>query len=86
MESCADSNAGERELLILQGDAAKRDPPSEIMNSAEAEVHGGSKCTQLSVVFLSSVFSMLDNDRVGFRIIFSNETDAEADSILRCSF
>lgn len=50
MELCTD--AGERELLMLHGDAAKRDPPSDLMNSAEAEVHGGGKRTQSSVVFL----------------------------------
>ncbi|XP_075902218.1 kinesin-like protein KIF20B isoform X2 [Nelusetta ayraudi] len=37
MESCADSNVGERELDTLQGDAAKRDPPSELSISAEAQ-------------------------------------------------
>lgn len=46
MESCADSNAGEREPPMSQGDAAKRDQPSDLMDSAEAEVHGGGKCTQ----------------------------------------
>lgn len=81
MESCADSNAGERELLMLQRDAAKKDPPSDLMNSAETEVLGRGKCTELSVVSLPSAFSSLENGRVVIRIILSNETDTDADSV-----
>lgn len=60
MESCADSNVGERELATSQGDAAKRDPPSELSISAEAQVHvGGGKCTQVPVVSLAQCFVLV---------------------------
>lgn len=84
MESCADSNNGTRELLMFQGDAAKRDPPSDLMNLAESEVHGGGKCTQLSVVSLPGAFSLLHNDYVLSRIILFNGTDADANSVYIC--
>lgn len=60
MESCADSNVGGRELATSQGDAAKRDPPSELSISAEAQVHvGGGKCTQVPVVSLAQCFVLV---------------------------
>lgn len=83
MESCADSNVGERELATSQGDAAKRDPPSELSFSAEAQVHvGGGKCTQVPVVSLAQCFVFVRRQPYFVsRIIPYNETDTDADSL-----